>query len=248
MISGSAERISVARAAPNRAERPYGRYFYTCAALLVIAVMVPGLGRGFYLRPAFHAQSLRPLLIAHAVVMSLWFILFLVQSWLVSARYVSVYQRLGWIAAITGVAVIGLGVFTAVASNGRTPVARAFLTVSLGEMALFAVLAGCGIAWRRQIDFHRRLMLLSSVATLPAAVARIPVSWMKPLGAWGYFGLTDLLILTLIPCDTVRHRRLHPAFLWGGLFIVASHPLRFVVGATPAWDVFRRWLIVGSTS
>jgi hypothetical protein len=35
--------------------------------------------------------------------------------------------------------------------------------------------------------------------------------------------------------DTIKHRRLHPAFLWGGLFIVVFQPLRLMFAGTDLW-------------
>jgi hypothetical protein len=39
-----------------------------------------------------------------------------------------------------------------------------------------------------------------------------------------------------------RERRPHRATVSGGLLVVVSHPLRFVVGNTQAWLSFATWL------
>jgi len=36
--------------------------------------------------------------------------------------------------------------------------------------------------------------------------------------------------------------RVHPAFLWGGLFVMVALPLRFALGQTNAWLSVARWL------
>jgi hypothetical protein len=58
-----------------------------------------------------------------------------------------------------------------------------------------------------------------------------------------FFGLTDLCVIAFVIVDTVRNRRLHPAFLWGTLFMVASHPLRLMLAGTDAWMRFAAWLV-----
>jgi hypothetical protein len=55
--------------------------------------------------------------------------------------------------------------------------------------------------------------------------------------------LTTLGVLACVVFDTVKHRRLHPAFLWGTLFLVASQPLRLILAGTDAWMRFATWLV-----
>ena len=55
--------------------------------------------------------------------------------------------------------------------------------------------------------------------------------------------LMSLTTLACVAYDTVKHRRLHPVFGWGFLFIAASCPLRLWLGGTEAWHRFAVWLI-----
>jgi hypothetical protein len=57
-----------------------------------------------------------------------------------------------------------------------------------------------------------------------------------------FFGLTDIFIVVCIIYDLVVRRRIHPAFIWGGLLIVLSQPLRLLLGGTDAWLAFATWL------
>ena len=86
-------------------------------------------------------------------------------------------------------------------------------------------------------------MLLASFSLLTAAIARIPLSFISAGGLPLFFGLTDLCIVICVAYDTVKNRRLHPAFGWGVLFIVASQALRFMVAGTSAWAQFAAWLV-----
>src|SRR5262249_10181385 len=108
-------------------------------------------------------------------------------------------------------------------------------------IAVFAVLVGAGLLNRRRSPTHKRLMLVATIAILPAAIARIPLDFID--GPLAFFGLADLLLVLCVAYDTIAHRRLHPAYLWGGLLLILSHPLRLRLGATAAWHSFAQWLV-----
>ena len=93
---------------------------------------------------------------------------------------------------------------------------------------------------KRRPDYHKRLMLLATIELLTAAVARI--SFVAPYGPAGFFGVTDLFVLALFAFDYATLRKIHPATLWGGLFLIASQPLRLAVTATSAWTSFAGWV------
>jgi len=61
-------------------------------------------------------------------------------------------------------------------------------------------------------------------------------------GPLASFGLVDPLLLACASYDTMTKRRLHPAYFWGGLLVIVSHPLRLAIGGTSAWLAFARWL------
>jgi hypothetical protein len=89
-------------------------------------------------------------------------------------------------------------------------------------------------------------MVLATIALLAAPVARLPLAILQA-GPPAFFGLADLLRL-LLPCvvyDLVTGRRIHPATAWGGLLIVASQPLRLLLGGTGACLAFAAWLTGG---
>jgi hypothetical protein len=109
-------------------------------------------------------------------------------------------------------------------------------------MLIFGILVGCAFYYRRKIDIHKRLILLATIAILPAAVARIPLTFIETGGPLVFFGLTDLFILPCLLYDFVTRGRPHRATVLGGLLIVASHPLRLVIGTTSAWLAFANWL------
>lgn len=108
-------------------------------------------------------------------------------------------------------------------------------------MVVFAVLVGAAFYYRHRSDIHKRLMTLATIALLPAPIARLPLSIIEN-GLPAIFGLADLFIVLCLIFDLVTRRRIHPATIWGGLFILASQPLRLIISGTPAWLAVAGWL------
>ena len=110
-------------------------------------------------------------------------------------------------------------------------------------MLLFAGLVGTALYFRNRLEIHKRLMLIAAVNFLAPAIARIPLDFIATGGSLAFFGLTDLCLLACVAYDTVKHKRLHPAFLWGTLVVIASQPLRLLLAGTQVWTKFASWLV-----
>ncbi len=89
---------------------------------------------------------------------------------------------------------------------------------------------------------HKRPMLLSFVALLAAAIARIPLDARRQAGIVAYFSTTLLRVLVCVAHGTLKHRRLHPAFAWGAGLVIVSWPLRLALTSTAAWMTFATWV------
>ncbi|HTK30251.1 MAG TPA: hypothetical protein VL309_11895 [Vicinamibacterales bacterium] len=233
---------SAVRAAAARRQRRSG-FLYLAASLAFFALVVWTFARTYYLKALFHTPALSSLLHVHAVVMTGWVVLLVVQTGLVSIRRVPWHRRIGVFGAGWGALVVALGTVTTIAAGARevrhhtraAPGQVAIMGLDLLQMLFFAVFVAAAVAWRRRPDIHRRLMLLTIACMLPDALARLPVSFMT--NGLILAGL-DLFLIGCVATDTIRHRRLHPAFGWGaGSFIVAFHVALLGV-MTPAWIRF----------
>lgn len=226
------------------------RRLYAWAAFFVPIVVLIGFARTYYLKGLFGAPSLPGLLVhLHGIVMTSWVLLFVVQVWLISSRRTKVHQRLGVWGAVLALLVLVVGVATAISAAARgavppgAPPPLQFLVIPLGDMFVFAVLIGIALYFRRRMEIHKRLMLLAAVNLLTPAIARIPLQFIETGGPLVFFGLTDLFLVACVAIDTFKNRRLHPAFLWGTLFIVASQPLRLLLAGTNVWMQFATWVV-----
>lgn len=223
------------------------RRLYTWAALVAVLIVFAGFARSYYLKGMFGSPDLPLLLHMHGFVMTAWFALFVVQVRLVAAGRTDLHRRLGVIGAVLAILVVVVGTVTAItgARNGATPgpPPLVFLAIPLGDMVVFTTLVAAAILYRRRSDFHKRLMLLAALSILTAAIARIPLEFLQAGGLPAFFGTTDLLILACVAFDTVKNRRLHPAFMAGASLIIASQVARFLIAGTPQWQRFAAWLI-----
>ena len=242
-----AARAEVLNTGTSIDKRRAERIFYTAMSVAILITVFAGFSRTFFLRPYFQTQPLLPLLIAHGIIFSSWIILFLTQTTLIAAKRTRVHMRLGILGGVLASLMIIIGVYTSlVRAKGPSPIPDvnplSFLTIPLGDMLLFGILVGAALYFRRRADTHKRLMLLSTIAILPAAVARLPIGFIETGGPLVFFGLSDLFILPMIVFDIITRGRPHRATLLGGALIVISHPLRMVIGGTQAWLAFATWI------
>lgn len=232
--------------AGSRSLRGGDHSLYTWASLAALVVVFAGFSRTFFLKSIYQTPELTALPILHGVVMTLWFVLFLVQVRLVATGRTALHRRLGILGGLLAVVVVvvgvSLGISAAKLGHSPGPPPLIFLGVPLFDMLVFVILAATGLHFRTQAETHKRLMLLASMAMLTAAIARIPIAFIHEGGLLMYFGLTNLLILLCVAYDSIRHRRLHPAFAWGAALVLASVPLRMWAMGTPTWMRFATWV------
>ena len=240
--------LTIEKQSAALANRRRERLFYTGMSVAFLFIVFAGFARTYYLRPYFGTPQLTPLLHLHGLIFTSWIVLLLTQTVLVAAKRTAVHRRLGWAGAALALLMILIGTTTAVVRakivelppGSSSPLV--FLTIPLGDMLVFGLLVGAAFHYRRRLDVHKRLMLLATIALLPAAVARLPFDFFLKGGPWVFFGLPDLFVLVILLYDLLARGRPHRATVWGGLLLIASHPLRLVFGQTQAWLSFATWL------
>ena len=216
------------------------------SSAFVITVFA-GFSRTFYLRPKFHPEPLMPLLYVHGFIFTLWIALLLTQTTLIATKRTRTHTRLGIAGMLLASLMIVIGTVTAIVrAKGPSPVPGvnplSFLTIPLGDMLIFLILVGAAFYFRRRADTHKRLMLMATIAILPAAVARLPFAFIQQYGPLAFFGLSDLFIVPCLAYDVITRGHPHRATVLGGTLIVISHPLRLIIGNTHAWLSFATWL------
>lgn len=225
------------------------RRFFTGIALVILATVLVGFARSFFLRPLFPAWPSPPetIFYVHGALFSAWIALFIAQASLIAAGRADWHRRIGPFGALLAIAMIAIGVFGALTAAKRAsgfvgvPVPPLqFLAIPLFDMVLFATFIALGFRQRRDAQRHKRWMLLATISLITAAIARWP--GVAPYGPLAYFALTDLFIIALAVFDFRTRGRLHPVTLWGGLLLIVSQPLRLAIMGTDGWLAFAKWV------
>ncbi len=242
--------MSVAERSGLRAARATAggeRRFWSGMAVGMALVAFAGFAPSYYLKSHFtFGPTLTPLLRLHGAVMTAWLALLVTQTTFIAARRIAWHRRLGIVGAGLAAALIVLAGYTAIMrarqgllGGGMLPPLQ-FLAIPLMSMLVLPVLIGAAIYFRKRSDYHKRLIMLANVEFVTPAAARLMI--MAGLGPPVGFALCDLFVLAIVARDLVTLRRIHPATLWGGLFLVVCQPTRFLISGTHAWLSFAGWL------
>ncbi len=222
------------------------RFFFATVSVLVALAVFVGFARSYYLKGIFGTRPLPLLLHVHGFVMTCWLALLIMQTLLVARRRTDIHRRLGVFGGILASTIVVIGVTVAIdaARSGHAPPRMSplsFLTIPLGDIAVFGILVAVGLYYRRRPELHKRFMIIATVAIIPAGVARWPWALIarQPVR---FFAVTDLFLIAIIIFDYARTQRLSPAYLWGGILLIASHPLRLMLASTSAWLTFAHWI------
>jgi hypothetical protein len=179
----------------------------------------------------------------HGAIMSLWYALFVTQVALVAAHRPDVHRALGIATATCAAVLVPVGALTALAFVRRhlpdpqmAAKAAGIAGYDLVVLTVFAALVVTALVLRHRPDVHKRLMTLASVSLLGPPLARLMSGEAAVL-------VGNSLAVLPIAVDTWRHRRLHPAFGWGGALVLVSSGAAFALALSPAWRTFALRLV-----
>jgi hypothetical protein len=226
------------------------RRFFLSVAVLFPLVILAGFARTYYLKGFFASPPLPSMLVhLHGLLMTTWIGLFMTQVWLISSRRVKTHRQLGIFGAVLGALIIPVGFFTAVAAarygSASFPPSippLVFLVVPFFDLLMFTIFFGGAIYYRKRAANHKRLILLTILNFLPPAIGRLPVAFLAAAGPLAFFGIPALLAITFVVVDTRRNGKLNKVFLAGAILLIASFPLRLMLGFSPLWLRFATWL------
>ena len=225
----------------ERAQRE--RLFFSGMAVAFAVVIFVGFAPTYYLRTLYDRPALPSLVHLHGALFSAWILLLVVQTRLVAMKRTDLHRLLGIAGGALAVLMLVVGYLVAIRAARRTaqiPGQLQFLIVPLGGLIVFPTLVGAAFLLRRLVDVHKRLLLVATIELMNAAVDRLPGVYAADLAP--FYPGTDLFLLALVVYDCVTLRRVHPATLWGGSFLVAMQVLRVVLMDTVAWLAMASWL------
>ena len=205
-------------------------------------VALVGFARTFYLKFFLHTASLPVLVWIHGLVMTLWLLIFIAQTWLIRSHRAGLHRRLGMFAVALAAIIVLLGETLTINAVRRETLMHKFgrfhylLGINTLNLLLFGIFVGFGYVARRRPDVHKRLMVLAALTLLAPAIARVVLLFThSPLPQFLAFYACFFVCLGV---DTIRHRRLHPAFALGSLLTVVAFQVSLFVVQTQGWARF----------
>ena len=201
------------------------KYFYVAMALLLIVINLVGFGPTFYFNHYFNYPDLSQAFFIHGVVLSSWYVLFLVQSMLLEFKHYWLHRVLGYAGCVLALVILVSSVmmfFEFMVDFKPTSDVGALIYKATGLWAAihlwfsFALFVVLGLVYRRMPGLHRRFMLLASIGMMTAPVARMsefPGVPMHP-GAFTFLVMFILLFLPMVH-DKVMEGKVHKVSIAG---------------------------------
>jgi hypothetical protein len=226
------------------------RYYYAVSIGLGVAVFA-GFARTYYLKSLFGAPGLPVLLHAHGAVMTLWYALFAVQVRLAATHRVALHRKLGiagivlagTVAVLSTVVSLGLARRDLAATGDSGGVLLLLAFQLFGIVLVFVILVSLALYWRRRTDYHKRLMVLAMLSVLGPALTRLPLPFLPNHDVSVAIVIGISCVLICIIADTIRSRRLHPAFGWGGSLVIGSIFIVAAFAQSSLWFRMAPWLL-----
>jgi FtsH-binding integral membrane protein len=202
------------------------RKFYSRMALFLVFLVLLGFGPSFYLKgivPAYPRPNptLPASVILHGTVFTLWMALIVAQTQLIAARKHSVHMQLGKLGMLFAVLMIPVMYMTAVwqVARANQPPFTDPLTwtiVPLGTIIPFALLVWNGWTHRRDVQFHKRMMLSAAIlVVMGPTIGRLPLAPPTQVGFTILILLGFALFVPLIVWDRRTVGHVHPATKFG---------------------------------
>ena len=248
MATNFVDNIAVNQLAARHARLSFEHRFFLTVAVAFPLITIIGFAPSYYFKTVLNSPPLPSLLVhVHGMVMSLWIILFAVQTYLITSKRIKLHITLGSFGVLLAGAVVVIGMMTAIAAAARgsafpgyTPLQ--FFMVPAGGLVIFAMLFAAAIYYRKNAANHKRLMLLTVLGMLSPSVGRLPLPFIPTLGSWWFFGIPDLITIALLIGDTHINGKVNKAFLWGTVLLVASGPIQMMIARTETWLTFAAWV------
>src|ERR1041385_5858861 len=141
--------------------RRFDHLFFSGIAILLAAAVFAGFARTYYLAGVFGAPLPSLIIHLHGAAFSVWIVLLVGQTGLVSARRVDIHRRVGIAAFFWACLMVVLGLLAATDAlargagpPGRDP--KAFFAMPIGDLLIFATLIFFSYRNRLNPTVHKR--------------------------------------------------------------------------------------------
>jgi hypothetical protein len=220
------------------------------AACLALGVTIVGFFKTFILPSARGSFSAPAVIYVHGGLLFLWAALFVAQSVLIQVRRPRLHRRLGFLslglipAVVISTAAAGVYVMKRDLSAGGGQTAVSSLVGNFTTPIVFAALAGAGIAYRRRLEIHKRLMLLAMTAILWPAFFRFRHYFPSFASAELVFAiaLPNSMVLAAMLWEKLATGRVHVVYFTAGLALIAYNFTEYYLFDSSGWRRVAHWL------
>jgi uncharacterized membrane protein len=217
-------------------------------AMVAGAAVATGFSTTYFIPVAGGRFAGPPVAHVHGLLFMSWIAMMLLQPMLIRQRQTRLHRKLGLIAVPLAMAMaisgLGVGIF-AVSRDlaaGTGEAAYSQLTGVVAAMTIFVVYVSIALATRRRPDWHKRMMLLATIAILWPAWFRFRhlMPWLPRPDIILSVVVSDSLIVIAMLRDRLKFGHVHPAYGIFGLGLIAEHVAEVMLFDTPAWRATAR--------
>ena len=207
--------------------------FFLSMALLILVIVVTGFAQSYFLAGMIRAKLPSPIVHVHGALFVSWIFLLVLQASLVTLRNIKLHMTLGILGFILPSLMVIAGILTLFGSvhRGLLDIPPELLLVGdLENLLIFIVLVSWGLLARRQSAFHKRLMILGTMALMGPAIDR-----------WGFginitIGVILALPLLVLVYDLYSLRRVHRTTIVACAMIFTAMLTIFPVSRLGFWQ------------
>lgn len=228
----------------RRPSRIADRMFFTAMPLIMLMMVLWGFSKTYYMAGMVRAPLPNALIHVHGAAFSLWMVLLIVQTGLIAAHRAKLHMTLGLGGFALAAIMVVLGLLAAVDALRRGVGhlgldALQFFIIPVTAIGIFAVCIFFAYRRRRNMELHKRLIIIGTISLMDAAIGRWPVPFFQ-----AHPPAMDLpvlaLLLMIVAFDVVNLRRVSKATIWGGLGLMAVHIVRVPFAHTGVWLAFAK--------
>jgi hypothetical protein len=242
VVAGPSTPVKAALSLPGRR---YDHFFFSGMSWLLFATAFVGFAPTYYLAGMVRAPLPSTIIHLHGIAFTLWMLLLVTQTSLVSAGRVDFHRRLGIGGTMLAGVMVVLGVLAATDSlareagpPGRDP--KFFYIVPMTSMVAFGTIMIFAIRNRKNSPAHKRLVLIATTSLMVAAIGRFHIAAVYK-NSFVATLLSFTFLLMLVAYDLWSTHKIHRATLWASLFMIVLYEIRFPIGKTETWHAFASW-------
>lgn len=234
-----------------RADR--GSSFYVTFAWVAVVAAVVGFSTTYWIPIARRTFAGPWIAHLHGLLFFVWIALLLAQVHFARAQKIRVHRRLGGLSlplalamAATGIGV-GMHAVRRDLAAGVGDVAYSQLVGVVAAMSFLVVFVAAALATRKAPDWHKRFILLATIAVLWPAWFRWRhlMPWIPRPDVWLGLVVSDSLIVIAAIRDRTKFGRIHPVYAWFGTLLVVENVAELVVLDTPLGQTLGKALFTG---